>query len=157
MTPHGLTTRSTLADVVELDRNLRPEDRRELEDITGKDAKRSLFLAALAGDPCLTLRTHEGGLIGLLSVARVGLSGGAIAFSGTPLIEQHSTAFLRGSRDILAEVSKDYDTLFNVCDARNAAHHRWLKWLGFHFIRKIDHYGAREVPVYEFARITEIV
>lgn len=94
-------------------------------------------------------------MLGILGVVPVGLSGGAIALSGTPLLEQKRTCFLRGTLDVLAELEKSYDTLFNVCDARNTVHHRWLKWAGFKFIRRIDQFGARKVPVIEFARITQ--
>lgn len=154
MTPHGIVSRATFADAHELDQSLRPEDRRELEDISGRPALQNLLLGVLVGKPSLAIRSLDGELAGILGVAPVGLQHGAVAFAGTPVIEQRSTAFLRGSRDVLDAISRDYDTLFNVCDARNEVHHRWLRWLGFTFIRKIDHYGAAQVPVYEFARIS---
>lgn len=127
---------------------------REAAEIAGISALDNLRRAVLFGDPCLTLRTNEGAMIGLLTIVPVGLIHGCIAFSGTPEIENNRMAFLRGSREILADLDSRYDTLMNVCDARNEVHHRWLKWLGFHFIRKIDRYGAEGVPVYEFARIS---
>ena len=154
MTPHGIVTRAALADAEELDRNLRPEDRAELEDISGASALDCLRRSVLFGDPAYTLRTHSGELVGIVSVAPVSYLHGAIAMSGTPAIERVSTAFLRGSRDVLADIERRFDTLLNVCDARNEVHHRWLKWLGFTFIRKIDSFGPRGVPVYEFARIS---
>ena len=154
MTPHGIVARATFADAHELAAKLRPEDRREVEEITGKPALHNLLLAVAIGEPALTLRDHERGLIGIMGVARTGLHSGAVSFLGTSLIEQRSSAFLRGSREVLREVSKEYDTLFNVCDARNLVHQKWLKWLGFRFIRKIDRFGASGVPVIEFARIT---
>lgn len=157
MTPHGLTSRATFADAHELALKLRSEDRRELEEISGRPALNNLLMGVMVGEPSVTLRAHNGDLIGILGITPVGLSNGAVAFAGTALIEGHTTAFARGSRDVLEHVSRGYDTLYNVCDARNGAHHRWLKWLGFHFIRKIDHYGAEKVPVYEFARITPVV
>lgn len=154
MTPHGIVTRATFADAHELDRLMRPEDRREVEDISGQPAIRNLLLGVLVGAPTLAVRSLEGELAGLLGVTPVGLQHGAISFLGTPVIERQSVAFLRGTRDVLDVLSRDYDTLFNVCDARNEVHHRWLKWCGFSFIRKIDQFGAAKVPVYEFARIT---
>ena len=153
MTAHGKVSRSVWSDVAELDLILRPEDRRELEGITGEPALRSLQRAVVMGAPALTLRTHEGSMIGILSVVPMGYLHGAIAFSGSTLIEGNRTAFLRGSREVLATLDSSFDTILNVCDARNEVHHRWLKWLGFTFIRKIDRFGAKGVPVYEFARI----
>lgn len=157
MTPHGIVSRSTFADAHELDGLLRPEDRREVEEITGKPAIHNLLMGVVIGDPCWTLRDPDGGLLGILGVVPVGLRHGAIALSGTALLEQRRFNFLRGTLDVLAELEKTYDTLFNVCDARNTVHHRWLKWAGFNFIRKIDRFGAKGVPVIEFARITKNV
>lgn len=153
MTRHGIVTAATLADAEELARTLREADREELEGITGDPALRVLRSSILLGDPALTLRSAEGVLAGILSVVPVGLRHGVIAMSGTREIERSSTAFLRGSRDVMAHLDARFDTLFNVCDARNEVHHRWLRWLGFTFLRKIETYGARGVPVYEFARI----
>lgn len=157
LTRHGIVTPATLEDARELDRNLREADRRELEDVTGRPALANLLLGVLISKPSLALRTHEGKLIAILNVAPVGLTYGVIGMSGTSLLEESRTAFLRGSLDVISQIEKDYDTLLNVCDARNPVHHRWLKWLGFKFIRKVDQYGANGIPVYEFARITQSV
>lgn len=153
MTPHGIVTPSTLADARELEPLLRPEDRREVEDMSGKPAIRNLLVGVMAGSPSFTLRTHEGAMVGIVSAIPVGTGGAVIGMVGTPEIEKVSTAFLRGSRDVLAMIDQYHGTLFNVCDARNEVHVRWLRWLGFHFIRKIDRHGAKGIPVYEFARI----
>lgn len=121
--------------------------------MSGRSALQNLLLGVLVASPSLTLRAHDGSLFGILGVIPVGSGGGAIAFAGTDLVEEQRTSFLRGSLDILDRLDQDFDTLYNVCDVRNGAHHRWLRWLGFTFIRKIDQYGAEGVPVYEFARI----
>ncbi len=154
MTPHGIITRSTFADAHELAPLLREEDRRELQEVSGKPALHNLLLGVMTGKPALTIRANDGTLAGILAVTPVGLSHGVISFAGTAVIERRPVEFLRGALDVVHAVARDYDTLFNVCDARNATHVRWLEWAGFKFIRKIDHYGAAQVPVLEFARIT---
>lgn len=153
MTPHGIVTRATLADAAWLAQNLREADRRELEDLTGGTALDSLRRSVLLGKPALTLRTNEGEIVAILSVVPWGSNLGFIGLSGTPAIEENRMAFLRGSRDVLAELDKRFDTLGNVCDARNEVHHKWLKWLGFAFIARHETYGAGGIPVFEFARI----
>lgn len=153
MTPHGIVSRSLLGDVDELVKNLREEDLREIEDVSGRGAREAILSGVILGEPSLTMRDLSGALIGILSVLPIGTQVGAVAFSGTPLIAHRKSAFLRGSRDILAHLDTQFDTLLNICDARNEVHHSWLKWLGFTFIRKIDRFGAHGVPVYEFARI----
>jgi hypothetical protein len=153
MTPHGIVTRATLADAEELAANLRDCDRAELVDISGLEPGDTLKRGVLMGSPALTLRTHSGDMIGILTVVPFGATGGIISMSGTPLIEQTKVPFLRGSLDVLRHLDARFETLFNVCDARNEVHVRWLRWMGFSLIRKINHYGANQVPVYEFARI----
>lgn len=155
MTPHGIVTRATLDDAEELNTLARWEDRREVEDISGKSALHGFSMGVLLGDPAYTLRTLKGELVGIVGVVPIGLHQGAIALSGTRLIEQNKISFLRGSKDVLRDLEKRYDCLLNVCDARNTVHHRWLKWLGFHFIQKVENYGANKIPVIEFARITD--
>jgi hypothetical protein len=153
LTTHGLVTRTTIQDVDELVAGLRSADLRELEDLSGRGARECLLFGALAGKPCYTLRTHSGALVGQVSVTPYGANNGLIALSGTDQLERTPMAFLRGSRDVLAAMEGSYDTLLNVCDARNEVHVKWLRWLGFSFLREIKQFGPRGVPVYEFARI----
>jgi hypothetical protein len=47
------------------------------------------------------------------------------------LVEANKWGFLELSRQLVAEMRRTHPTLFNYCDARNTAAHRWLKWLGF--------------------------
>ena len=71
----------------------------------------------------------------------------------TPTLTAHSVEFLRSCRPALPEIFGNYETLFNYTDARNALHHRWLRWLGFSFLRRVEQYGAEGLPFIEFAKI----
>lgn len=153
MTPHGIVERATLADAEWLAQNLREADRQELIGLTGDNPLDTLRRSVIMGRPSLALKTNEGELLAILSVVPWGSNLGFVGLSGTPAIEETRMAFLRGSRDVLAELDKKFDTLCNVCDARNTVHHRWLKWLGFTFIARHETYGAGGIPVFEFARI----
>lgn len=157
MTPHGLVTRATLQDAIECAGMLRAEDARELSEVGGMAPVDALKVGVLLGEPSYALRTHSGDLVAILSVVPFGTSTGIVAMSGTSLLEQNSVSFLRGSLDVLAHLDATYETLFNICDARNEVHLKWLQWLGFTFLRKIDRYGPEQVPVIEFARIRPCV
>ncbi len=63
--------------------------------------------------------------------------------------------FLRQCRDGLREIGAGHPALFNFTDARNEVHHRWLKWLGFSFIKRHEAFGAEQRPFLEFVRIME--
>lgn len=152
-TRHGIVSRASLRDIHEVRDSLRDEDRRELEDITGRPALVSFQLGLLCGEPCLALSSAEGERLAILSAIRTGASSAALALSGTARIEDHSAAFLRGSREVLERLHDSYDLLFNVCDIRNKTHLRWLGWLGFREIRTIPSYGHAGIPVVEFAKL----
>jgi hypothetical protein len=131
---------------------LRPEDRREVEEIGGRPALHHFLLGVLISEPSLTLRDLNGDLVGIAGVVPDIRGNGVIWMSGTTLVESRKTAFLRGSRHVLAEFHRRYDTLYNICDARNEVHVKWLRWLGFSLLHKYPA-GPHAVPVYEFARI----
>ena len=57
----------------------------------------------------------------------------------------------------LEEKNKEYPLLVNYVDARNKVAIRWLRFLGFTFIRKIEKYGVGRKPFYEFVRISSHV
>ncbi|RUT88015.1 MULTISPECIES: hypothetical protein [unclassified Mesorhizobium] len=152
ITPHGLVTASTAADARELDRLLRPEDRREVEELGGRPALQHFLLGVLMSEPSFTLRDHDGSLVGIAGVVPDLRGNGVVWMSGTTLVESRKMAFLRGSRDVLAEFHRRFDTLYNICDARNEVHVKWLRWLGFTLLHKYE-CGPNAVPVYEFARI----
>lgn len=154
-TPHGVVKRATLRDIAGIADGLRPEDRRELEDIGGRPAHHALHLGYLAGEPCVTLWSSNGTALAVLSVIRTGCSQGAIALSGTAAIEAFPSAFLWGSREVLRRLHRDYELLFNVCDARNRTHRKWLRWLGFTEVREVAGYGAAGISVIEFARLRD--
>jgi len=168
---HGIIKPTVLADIICLERHARAEDRREVEDLSGKSLGDNLTFALQHARPCLTARTRKGELLGIFGIVPIGedqeavsaqartgnTKSGAIAFVGTDAITQNKRALLRGSRDVLAylEAKSDYGFLFNVVDARNEIHISWLKWLGFSMIRLIQGYGAAKIPVIEFAKVTK--
>jgi hypothetical protein len=61
--------------------------------------------------------------------------------------------FLRESKKTLAIMQNKYPVLFNMVDARNEVHVKWIQWLGFTFIKKHLHWGPENRLFYEFVRI----
>jgi hypothetical protein len=71
---------------------------------------------------------------------------------GTDDLIAHSTTFLRHSRQWLATMHEHYRLLYNVIDARNEVHLRWLEWLGFEFIQDVPRYGVERRKFILFRR-----
>jgi len=61
--------------------------------------------------------------------------------------------FLRESKVQLAKLHEQYSVLFNVVDARNKIHIRWIQWMGFTFIREHPQWGPESRLFYEFVKI----
>ena len=78
---------------------------------------------------------------------------GSIWLLGTDHISDDiPIGFLRWSKKFFPTVMEPYDMVCNVVDKRNEVHIKWIKWLGFSFIREIVH-GPEKRPFYEFVRL----
>jgi hypothetical protein len=139
------------ADVPYLVEHLRPQDHAECE-AGGTSALAALTFGLVASRPCLTLLTPDTGA----PAAMLGVTSshydiaGKIWLLGTPAIERFPKTFLRNSREALAMLYGDYSLLYNYTDCRNGVHHRWLKWLGFKFLRRVE--LTPDNYFYEFVR-----
>jgi len=127
--------RSDWSDVWYLSAHLRPEDVAECE-AHGRTPLDALAEGLEKSDVCYTLLDPSGTPAGMLGVG----SGGCIWLLGTPGIEKHSMTFLRHSRAVLEELYREtgYDLLYNYTFIDNELHHRWLRWLGFSFLRTVQ-------------------
>ena len=63
---------------------------------------------------------------------------GAPWLLGSDAIWRNRREFMRGSRQVMAQIFDRYSTLRNVVDCRNSASIRWLGWLGFRFSQPFD-------------------
>jgi hypothetical protein len=137
---------SVEADVHDLDGRLRHADLIELE-AHKIQASSALRVGLAASDPCYTLE-HQGRCIAMFGATpafgepRMG----NVWLLGSDEISEVSTPFLRQSHKWLERIANDYEALSNVVHEDNELHHKWLKFLGFQFIR-------RRSPWIEFARI----
>lgn len=50
---------------------------------------------------------------------------------GTDLVEAHPLAFFRHTQRFIADMHRNYRTLYCLSDASFWESHRWLQWLGF--------------------------
>lgn len=68
-------------------------------------------------------------------------------------IFKHKRQLIRQCRDELDKLHDIYPLLGNHVDVRNTSHVRWLRWLGFSFLRVVQDYGVEQRPFIEFARL----
>jgi hypothetical protein len=67
-------------------------------------------------------------------------------------IEDIQHSFLRYAPSFLDCLHKTYPVLFAFVWSKNALHRRWLQWCGFHFVSKLENFGANKETFYEVIR-----
>ncbi len=95
---------------------------------------------------CLTI-VNDSLPVGMFGVAPShGGKAGAVWLLGTPGILGISRQFLKESRYWLDHITQGYHMVGNIVHKDNNISIRWLKWLGFTFLRRVGDF-------IEFARI----
>ena len=125
--------------------NLRPEDRRELEEGWGVEPIRYLLSAAYT-TPCVYFTAPSGKAAGMAGVGQRG----DIWMLCTPAIYEKPIMFAREAKRYVD--GRQEPLLWNIVDKRNTAHIRLLKFLGFKFLREVLH-GPNYLPFIEFCRV----
>ena len=135
----------TLEAAKEVASNLRPEDRREVEEGHGYDPiEYAKFIAQEGSTVYFTV--PNGKTAGMAGVS----SEGAIWMICTEAIKEYPHTFARESKRFVE--SRTEPLLWNVVDRRNTVHLKLLKFLGFKFLRKLK-YGPNQLSFIEFCRV----
>lgn len=148
-----------LKDVFSLATNIREADRRECLAASGEDPLTTLrkaretstvFRAVVMGPP---KGDHEiAALYGVVPFdPSVGLGG--VWLLGTDSLAKDGFRFARFCTQYIEALHEQFPVLFNYVDERNALHIRWLRWAGFTFVNRHEHFGAEQRPFYEFVRM----
>ena len=124
--------------------NLRPEDRREVEEGHGYDPLKYLITKAQEGS-CVYFTVPNGKTAGM-----AGVDDGIIWMLTTPAIHEFPITFARESKRFVE--GRTESLLWNVVDSRNLVHLKLLKFLGFKFLREIF-FGPNQLSFIEFARV----
>jgi hypothetical protein len=121
--------------------------------VTGVAAKLALPESVRNSRMTWTLYAEDelAGLLGIQDTAVPEI--GIVWMLCTPLIERYPFTFLRDAREILPVVHTLHPIVTNQVDVRNTVHIRWLQWMGFTFLRRIERWGAESRPFIEFARL----
>ena len=127
---------------MEVASNLRPEDRREVEEGHGLDPFVSLVTKAQEGS-CVYFNVPNGKTAGMAGVE----DDGCIWMLTTNAIYDYPLTFARVSKRYVERHSDK--RLWNIIDKRNTVHLKLLKFLGFEFLEEIFH-GPNNLPFIKF-------
>ena len=135
----------TLEAATEVASNLRPDDHREVEE--GHGIPSALIPSLMAQNPSYVYFTvPDGKTAGMAGVGQEG----DIWMLCTPDIHRYPITFAREAKRYVD--SRTEPLLWNIVDSRNTAHLKLLKFLGFKFLRKLEH-GPNNVTFIEFCRV----
>lgn len=152
----GYTRETAKEDIPYLAVNLRNEDRAEILASSGLPPEVALEMGRVISRRCRTICMSDGTPAGIYGVSDTKIKGlGSIWLLATPDLLKVQRQFLRECREGISEISQGYSCVFNYTDARNAVHHKWLKWCGFTFIKEHKNFGKQNETFYEFVKITE--
>jgi len=151
---NGYVRLASIEDAQYVAEHLRDADRDEVRALCGMDPKfvlpayvqegREVHVAGFVGQPPQIIFGVDP-IFGMEDEAAV------IWMLSTPEIYKHAQVFVPYSKNIWDAYHERFPLLTNFSDARNTRHHTWLKWLGAHFIRRVEHFGAESRPFLEFA------
>lgn len=146
---------TTLADIVNLSFTMRDEDKAELLASSGRTPRESLEEAFSSSTLCYSIFTDDHLLVGIFGVAPnpFDSSLGHPWLLATDLLPTIRKSFLRECHAYVAKLSEGFQLLVNCCDKRNVVHIKWLKWLGFTFIKEHSEYGVGRIPFMEFVKL----
>lgn len=104
----------------------------------------------LSGEDCWTMTLKDGTPVAIFGVTFCNEHFGAVWMMGTKRISEVHREFLRQCKNWLPTLHKKYPLLGNVVYAKNDIHIKWLKFMGFQFIKKHKSLGNMDLPFYEF-------
>lgn len=126
--------------------NLRPDDRREVEEGHGVVPTIAIPLSAQRGS-VVSFSVPDGRTAGLAGVTPEN----AIWMLCTPAIEDYPVTFAREAKRFIESREEPY--LWNIVDKRNTVHLKLLQFLGFKFLREVKH-GPNQLTFIEFCRVS---
>lgn len=139
----------------ELAQTMREADRRELMDASGQTPLGALEEGYVHSTKILTIFDDADRVVGIFGVAPNPVDPliGHPWMLASDLLEGIKKTFLKECRKYVDDLGQGFPLLMNCCDKRNVVHIKWLRWLGFSFIKEHPEYGVGRVPFLEFVKI----
>jgi len=148
----GHLRKATFKDLKYVAKNLREIDKVEAFYQTGQEPLQALQFTYICSKVNMAIADDNDAPIGLCGVVK----GGVIWMVGTDSLfenKKYRIQLIRKGREWVDNLLKSYKVLYNFVYAENHSAIKWLKALGFTFIKYHKEYGMQGKPFYEFLRI----
>lgn len=140
-----------MADAVVLFENLRQEDKSEMEGL-GHFGPPVIPASIAISEVAVSLFSKEDQLAGCAGIVRQSDDVGLVWLLCTPEVQKYPVALVKHAKKWLAEQEQNYRILWNLADARNHLHHKFLKMLGFKALRTLN-VGPNFLPYHEIVKL----
>lgn len=139
-------------DELNLAQTMRKADIIEVRRSHGLGPLEALEYSVQHSDECYSMFLPDGTIIGMYGCGGVDILG-VPWMLGTDHLLKVAKPFLLRCHQFVDRWNERYPILFNYVDAENKTAQRWLRFLGFTFIRLVPDHGIEKTPFYEFVRI----
>tara|TARA_R100001082_G_scaffold68893_1_gene39013 strand:+ start:174 stop:803 length:630 start_codon:yes stop_codon:yes gene_type:complete len=144
-------------DIKEISPRLRQADLDEIEAL-GEEPEEALRLSYFGSKPRCYTALHQDTPMAMFGVVPFpeNPKWGSIWLLGTDdVTDVAPISFLKWTKLFLPELIEPYEMVCNIVHKNNTAHIKWIKWLGFSFIRELTA-GPQNQTFYEFARLNHV-
>lgn len=143
-------------DLEPLSRTLRADDVEEIAAASGQGPYEGLVHSFNLSDECMTIwNGNDPAAIFGYKVVDPGIAA-VVWMLGSDKIFEGKIEFLKRSRFWVDYVNSKAPLIYNLVYHKNVVHIKWLRWMGFVFLRRIEKAGVKGLPFIEFARLNHV-
>jgi hypothetical protein len=135
---------------------MRSQDAREVMASHGKEPLEALLESFRVSSECFTIIHEDGEIVGMYGIADCNIFASPWLL-GTDKLPETKRVMLPVSAKWVEEKNNQYPLLLNYVHVDNTVSMRWLKTLGFKFIKLDKEHGVGREPFYQFVRIKKNV
>ncbi len=146
---------ASFADCRDLAPRLRSQDAKEVMASSGFNPYEALAESYKMSCETFTIIHDDGEIVGMFGVADCGHFASPWLL-GSDKLPETKRVMLPVSAEWVEEKINQYSLLLNYVHADNTVSMKWLKSLGFKFIKLIEEYGVGGEPFYQFVRIKDV-
>ena len=143
---------ATLKEVNYLSTRLRQEDVDECKAHSNSSPLNALTVGVKYSHLPFVIYSNKDEPVFIVGVIPQGKNLGMIWLLSSSEINNMPITFLRNCKTVLRCYSQTFPLLYNYIDARNTLHIKWLKWLGFQFIKVHQNFGYEQRKFIEFIK-----
>lgn len=139
-------------DATVLAPKMRKQDTLEVWHSHGLSPLEALTMSLLLSVEANTIIDDDDEVIGMFGVGEATPQVGIPWLLASDKLRDVTKQFLPESEKWVKRMNERYDLLYNYVYAGNTTSIRWLKWMGFSFIREIPDHGVHPTKFIEFAK-----